>query len=146
MTAKEFLSQYSNTKAEIETLFEQIRAQRELAESITVAFENDGGSSGTRSTGKIEACVGKIVDLEDEIIKRSSDLADIRRDVFHVITEVQDSKLRTLLIMRYIGGKSFASIAEIMRNSSGESYNEHHVAHRMHDRALTEVQKILGKS
>lgn len=146
MTAKEFLSQYSNTATEIETLIEQIQTQREIAEKITVAFESDGGASGTRKTDKIESCVSKIIDLEDEIIKRSGELADIRRDVFRVISEVSDSKLRTLLIMRYIGGKPFGIIAEAMRNGSGEMYTEHHISHRMHDRALTEVQKILGKS
>ena len=146
MTAKEFLSQYGNTASEIETLIEQIQSQREIAEKITVAFESDGSASGSRKTDKIESCVAKIIDLEDEIIRRSGELADIRRDVFRVISEVGDSKLRTLLIMRYIGGKPFSKIADAMRNSSGEAYNEHHIAHRMHDRALTEVQKILGKS
>lgn len=145
MTAKEFLSQYGNTKAEIETLIEQIQAQRELAEKITVSFENDGSASGSRTTDKIETCVAKIIDLEDEIIRRSWELADIRRDVFNVVSDVNDSKLRTLLILHYIGGKPFSKIAEVMHNSSGEPYNEHHVSHRMHDRALTEVQKILGK-
>lgn len=145
MTAKEFLSQYANTSAEIMTLTEQIQAQRELAEKITVSFESDGSSPGTRRTDKLEACMANIVDLEDELSRRSAELAAIQKDVFHVICEVKDSKLRTLLTMRYMGGKPFNVIAEIMRNTSGEPYSEHHVAHRMHDRALTEVQKILGK-
>lgn len=143
MTAKEFLLQYGNTKAEIETLLDQIIAQRELAEKITVSFDNDGGASCTRKTDKLESCVEKIIDLEDEIIRRSGELADIRKSVYNTITAVQDSKLRTLLIMHYIGGKPFRVIAETMHNSNGESYNEHHVAHRMHDKALSEVKKIL---
>ena len=145
MTAKEFLSQYANTSAEITTLIEQIRAQRELAESITVGFENDGSTSGTRRTDKLESCMANIIDLENELIRRSAELAAIQKDVFNVICEVKDSKLRTLLTMRYMGGKPFNVIAETMQNSSGEPYSEHHVSHRMHDRALTEVQKILGK-
>ncbi len=145
MTAKEFLSQYANTAAEITTLTEQIRAQRELAENITVGFENDGGAPGTRRTDKLEAIVSNIVDLENELTERSVQLAAVQKDVYHVICEVKDSRLRTLLTMRYMGGKPFNVIAETMRNTSGEQYSEHHVAHRMHDRALTEVQKILGK-
>lgn len=145
MTAKEFLSQYANTSAEIMTLTEQIQAQRELAEKITVSFESDGSSPDTRRTDKLEECMANIVDLEDELSRRSAELAAIQKDVFHVICEVNDSKLRTLLTMRYMGGKPFNVIAETMRNTSGEKYSEHHVAHRMHDRALSEVQKILGK-
>lgn len=145
MTAKEFLSQYANTDAEIKTLTEQIALQHELAESITVGFENDGSAPGTRRTDKLESCVANIVNLENELMKRREELAAVKKDVFHVIRDVQDSKLRTLLTLRYMGGKTFAEIAEIMRNSSGEPYSEHHVSHRMHDRALTEVQKILGK-
>lgn len=145
MTAKEFLSQYGNTKAEIETLFEQIVEQRELSEKITVTFENDG-STHTNRKNRIETCVDEILMLEDEFIRRSSELAAIRRDVFNVISEVKDSKLRALLTMRYLGCQPFRVIASKLKNTSGETYDEHHIAHRMHDKALTEVQKILGKS
>ena len=99
-------------------------------EKITVAFENDGSTNSNR-VNKIEVAVDNIMSLEDEIIRRTGELAGIRRDVFNVISEVKDSKLRTLLTLRYISGKPFKYIAEKLRNSNGDPYDEHHVAHRV---------------
>ena len=140
MTAKEYLNQYHDALVEIETLTEEVQRLRSLAEKITVAFDSDGSAPGTRKTDKIEECVERIMESEEKIKARAEELAKIRQEVYDTIAKVQDSKLRTLLFMRYIGNKSFENISITM----GYTYN--HILKNIHPQALMEVSKILKES
>lgn len=140
MTAKEYLSQYLDYLAEIETLSEEVIRLRSLAMKVTVAFESDGSVAGTRSTDKLERCVDRIMESESRLNARINELSSIRQSVFDTIMKVHDGKLRTLLLMRYIGGNPFESIASKM----GYTYN--HVTKNIHPEALQEVEKILKES
>ena len=137
MTAKEYLNQYHDALVEIETLTEEVQRLRSLAEKITVAFDSDGSAPGTRKTDKIEECVERIMESEEKIKARAEELAKIRQEVYDTIVKVQDSKLRTLLLMRYIGNKSFESIAYTMH------YTYKHITHNLHPEALEEIEKHL---
>lgn len=140
MTAKEFLSQYTDCLAEIETLSEEVVRLRSLAMKVTVAFESDGSAAGSRSTDKLERCVDKIMEAEEKMNGRISELSSIRQTVFDTIMLVPDGKLRTLLLMRYISGKPFEGIATKM----GYTYN--HIVKNIHPEALQEVDRILKQS
>ena len=141
MTAKEYLSQYINAQEELETLTEEVMRLRSLATKVTVAFESDGSTQASRSsTSKIEACVDRIMETEEKIQIRAGELAEIRNQVYQTIMMVDDSKLRTLLLMRYIGGKSFETIA------CGMHFTYNHLLKNLHPQALAEVDKILKLS
>jgi hypothetical protein len=138
MTAKEYLSQYTDCLAEIETLTEEVMRLRSLAMKVTVAFDSDGSAAGTRSTDKLERCVDKILESETRMNARINDLSAIRQDVFDTIMKVQDGRLRTLLLMRYISGTSFEGIAAKM------GYTYKHTVNNLHPEALQEVEKIIS--
>jgi hypothetical protein len=137
MTAREYLSQYISAQAEIETLTEEILRIRSLAEKVTVAFDSTGGSSGTPNQSKIEVCVDKILETEDKIRTRTAELGEIRDRVYETIKSVQDSRLRVILMKRYIGNESFEKIS----TETGYTYN--HIVRALHPEALAEVEKIL---
>ena len=137
MTAKEYLNQYHDALFEIETLTEEVQRLRSLAEKITVAFDSDGGAPGTRRTDKLEECVEKIMESEEKIQARADELARIRQEVYDTIIKVHDSKLRTLLLMRYIGNSTFETIAYTM------NYSYKHITHNLHPEALEEIEKLL---
>lgn len=140
MTAKEFLSQYTECLAEIETLTEEVMRLRSLATKVTVAFDSDGSAAGSRSHDKLERCVDKIMEAEVRLNDRINDLSDVRRQVFDTIMQVPDGKMRTLLLMRYISGTPFEGIAAKM----GYTYN--HLVKNIHPEALHEIDKILKQS
>jgi hypothetical protein len=137
MTAKEYLGQYISAGGEIESLLEEIQRLRSLAEKTTMSFENDGSAPGSRKTDKIPEAVEKIMEIEKEIGIRVSALAILRIDIYNTICRVPDSKLRVILLKRYIGGESFERIAYDMR------YTYKHITHNLHTAALEEVEKII---
>lgn len=140
MTAKEYLSQYTEYLAEIETLTEEVMRLRSLAMKVTVAFESDGSAAGSRCNDKMERCVDKIIETEEKLNRRINALSEIRQGVFDVIMKVPDGKLRTLLLMRYVSGQPFEGIASKM----GYTYN--HVTKNIHPEALQKVEEILKQS
>lgn len=140
MTAKEYLSQYTDALAEIETLTDEVQRLRSLATKVTVAFDSDGSAAGTRSNDKLERCVDKIIEAEERLNDRVSELTVIRRSVYDSVMQVRDGKLRTLLLMRYIAGNPFESIAAKM----GYTYN--HIVKNIHPEALTEIDRIIKQS
>ena len=137
MTAKDYLSRYIAAGGEIEALLEEVQRLRSLAEKATMSFENDGGAPGSRKTDKIPEAVEKIMEIEREIGIRVSDLALLRIDIYNTICRVPDSKLRVILLKRYIGGESFERIAYDM------GYTYKHVTHNLHTAALEEAEKII---
>lgn len=140
MTAKEYLNQYIDAQNEIEALTEEVQRLRSLAEKMTVAFDSTGAASGTKSSDKIAVCVEKIIESEDKIKERASNLASLRDEIYNTICSVKDGKLRTLLVMRYISGKSFEAIAASM------AYTYKHITHNLHPLALEEIEKIISKT
>lgn len=137
MTAKEYLSQYITAGCEIETLIEELQRLRSLAEKTTMSFESDSGAPGTRSTDKLPQVVEKIMQIEDEIAKRTAQLAILRIEVYTTICKVKDNKYRAVLLKRYIGNQSFEKIAYEM------GYNHHYLTHTIHVSALEEIDRIM---
>jgi hypothetical protein len=138
VTAKEYLSQYTNAKQEIEVLTDEVQKLRSLATKITVSFESDGGASGTRNSDKMAICVERIVDTEEQIRQRVQNLVSIRQEVYNTISKVKDSKYRTLLLMRYISDQSFETISVNM------NFTYNHIIRELHPKALEEIEKIMN--
>lgn len=137
MTAKDYLSQYITAGGEIESLIEEVQKLRSLAEKTTMAFDNDGSAPGTRKTDKIPEVIEKIMEIEEEIGKRVSDLANLRIQIYTTICKVPDGKHRVLLMKKYIGNVPFERISYDM----GYTYN--HLIRVLHPEALAEVEKLL---
>lgn len=138
ISAKEYLSQYTDAKQEIEVLTEEVQKLRSLATKVTVSFNSDGGASGSRDPDKLAVCIEKIVDTENQIRERVQQLTIIRQEVYTTISKVKDSKLRNFLLMRYINDQSFETISVNLH------YSYNHIVKNLHPQALAEVENILN--
>lgn len=138
MTVKEYLGQYVSAGNEIDTLMDEMQRLKSLAEKSTMSFDNDGGASGSRKTDKIPEAVEKIMEIEEDIGKRVSELAVLRINIYNTICKVNDGKSRVILMKRYIGNASFERISADM----GYTYN--HVVKNLHPEALAAVEKIIN--
>lgn len=106
---KQYLGQYRLLDAKISSKIEQRNRYISLATSMSPSY-GDSHSSGV--SDKIGTTVSKIVDLENEIIKCIDKLVDLKRDIEVFIDSVGDEKLRELLELHYINGKTWEQVAE----------------------------------
>lgn len=142
MTAKEYLSQYQAAEREIDELLERSVLLRSRAERITPTYGSDGGGSSQPNVNKIPMIVELIIEEEERTKQRVSELIELQTEIQTAISRVPDDTCRTLLFMRYIGGKSFEAIAVSM------NYSYWHLTHALHPKALQfiKVTKIPLKT
>lgn len=138
MTAKEYLSQYQNADKEIDELLDRVTMLRSRAERITPPYGTDGGGSYSTNPDKIPCIVERIIEEEERTNARVEELMRIQEEIKAVIEEVPDESCRILLMMRYIGGKSFEKIAIAM------NYSYWHLTHAIHPKALEMVKIPLN--
>lgn len=138
MTAKEFLSLYKSTEQELAEMDEKIMRLKSKAEKVTPTYGGIGGASGGMNSDKIPTYVCLIMDEEARTQDHRNEINQIRADVEHAIYAVSDGTARTLLIMRYISGRTWEQIAVSMH------YSYVHVVHRLHPVAL-ELVKVPEK-
>lgn len=133
MTAKDFLSMYEHTEIEMEELTEKVARLRSRAEKVTPGYGGEGGSPNL-DADKIPRLVEAIIAEEERTSARVIEIETLRKDIETTIYAVRDNTLRTLLIMRYISGRKWESIAATM------NYTFYHVVHRLHPQALKAVE------
>lgn len=133
MTAKSYLEQYRHLDNEIKIKQEQLSRLRELAESVSPF--GSGISSGETSD-KVGRTAAKLVDAENEIKEMINRLVALKNDIEKIIESVENAKLRQILTLRYINGRTFEKIAEEM----GYSYMQ---IYRLHEKALEKVKNVI---
>lgn len=129
MTAKEYLSQYNSLDREIHILQEQVKDLEEKAESIS----HMSGSSNSSAFDKIGKTVARLVDTKNEIISMIDRLLALKKEIEGVIAELENPKYSQILTLRYINGKKWENIAQIM-------HMDLRWVHRLHGRALQKIQ------
>ena len=130
MTAKEYLSRYRRLNAYIDCKVEEVAQLRDLATRLTPTkmFDHNGNT-----TDKVGRTVAKIVDLENEINSQIDELIIIREEIVKTIEQVQDERLRAILMKRYINGDKWEQIAVDMSIDLRFIY-------RLHGRALQKIK------
>lgn len=137
MTPKEYLNQYRDKVLEAKVLEESVRELRERATSITANLDSDRvQSSGNKD--KIGTLAVKIADLKNEVEDKMCDSLILRNEIEGVIDQVEDSRHKAVLHLRYIELKPWVDIAELM------GYEERQV-YRFHGEALIKIQGIINK-
>ena len=131
MTAKEYLRRAYKLNEEIDQLE---TAKHEMFSRITSITPDYNGDtvSGTKDPHKYDA----YAQFAAEIDNRVDELVSIKSDILNTIKKVEDAKLRTLLIARYINFMTFESIAVMM------NYDWRWIM-QLHSRALMEIERIL---
>ena len=108
MTAKEYLKRYRTLNAYIDCKLEEVAQFRELSTRLspTAMFDRNGNVSD-----KVGRTAAKIVDLEREIDREVDELVQVRSEIEEAIAAVDDERLRTILLKRYINGDKWEKIA-----------------------------------
>ena len=134
MTAKEYLRRAYKLNEEIDQLEAAKHKMFSRITSITPKYNGDT-VSGTKDPHKYDA----YAKFAAKIDNRVDELVSIKSDILNTIKKVEDAKLRTLLIARYINFMTFEGIAVMM------NYDWRHIM-RLHSAALKAIDEVLKMS
>ena len=132
MNAKEYLSQARNLDQRIITKTQMIDSLNDLATRCTTTY-SDMPKSPNHGNSRLEECVMKIMDLEEQILHDMDKLVDLKKEITYVIRSISNSEYQDLLAKRYICCESWEKIAVDM------NYELRYI-HKLHSRALQEVK------
>lgn len=134
MTDKEYMQQILRIDDRIESIKRDIDSQIERkADTLSATdYSKDRISGGgvNQDLSGIVAGIEQCVELQRKEIER---LRGIKAEVRWVISQVRPNELAVLLTERYVQGKSWKDLADIL------FYSEARVRGELHDRALAEV-------
>lgn len=134
MTAKEYLQSYNTISARVKLLQDTIEQLRTEAESVSISLDGMPHGQGNKSWENIAV---KLAEYETELSEELSAFWEKRMDIINTIG-LLDHQHQTLLYKRYIKGMRWEQIAYEMH------FSWRH-CHRVHGRALAELDKIINK-
>lgn len=114
MTAKEYLGRLRSLELRLLASANEIENLTNIATNITAAINSDGIHTTGATSDKLGSCVAKIVDLQHEIDADINSLEIVRSEIIASLDNVQTTKHRELLRMRYISHMTFEEIAVAM--------------------------------
>lgn len=138
MKAIEYLERIGKMDAMIETKREELERLRTLAEKITASV----GGERVQASGnqqKLEDCVIKIVQAQEEINASIDRFVDCKKEAMELIDRACDADCIRLLYKRYFLYMKWGGIAIDMK------YSHQWVSGGLHQRALSQVQKALDE-
>lgn len=133
MTAKEYLTQYRTLNVRINAKLEQKQQLFELATSVAPSSDHGHGGSVSDKVGRT---VTKILALEQEINADIDRLVVLRQEIESTIAGVPEERLRLLLELKYINGRTWEDVAELLKLSTVQVW-------RLHKAALLFIQEKL---
>ena len=139
MTDKEYMLQILRIDDRIDSIKRDIDAQIERkADTLSATdYSKDRISGGSCSDlSGIVAVIEQCVEQQRKEIER---LKSIKAEVRWVISQVRPNELAVLLTERYVQGRSWKDLANILY------YSEARVRGELHDRALVEVGNIRAR-
>jgi len=114
MRAKEYLSQALWLDQRINTKLEQLATLRSLAMKVTANLTAEKVSGGKDVKSPMANTIAKIVDLEREINGDIDRLVGLKAEIQETISQVSDVVSQILLELRYINGKTWDEIANVL--------------------------------
>ena len=128
----------ANINMQIETKKEEISYWREFASSAQAVFSqvntNTGGRSNKKS--KIEESVCRIMDIEESLGTDIAELIALKSKAMSIIDKIDVPEYKSLLIHRYICGKTWYEVADTM------GYSYVHTVNRLHPKALARIREM----
>lgn len=137
MNSKQYLYQAVGLDKRINSKLEQVSMLRDMATKATSTFQAER-VSGTRQRSPMENAVVKIIDLENDIDRDIDKLVDLKLELISFISRLENPTYRLLLELRYLEGKTWEEVAEIMNYDL-------RLVYRLHGRALQEAEKLLNE-
>lgn len=138
MKAIDYLERIGKMDAMIETKREELERLQTLAEKITASV----GGERVQASGnqqKLEDCVIKIVQAQEEINASIDRFVDYKKEAMKLIDHACDADCIRLLYKRYFYYMKWEEIAVDM------NYTYQWVSGGLHQRALSQVQKALDE-
>ena len=133
MQVRGYLSRYYYTKQKIKLMQEETEEFIRLANSIPGISFDQIRVDGTKSLkAPFEKWIQKTLENEQLITQLKRKLPNIKGEIICVIDQLEDSKLKMLLIYRYIDWLSWSEIAKNMVYSSA-------TVRRWHAKALAQI-------
>ena len=139
MTDKEYMLQILRIDDRIASIKRDIESQIERkADTLSATdYSKDKVSGGL--CGDLSGIVAGIEQCVEQQRKEIERLKSIKAEVRWVISQVRPNELAVLLTERYVQGRSWKDLANILY------YSEARVRGELHDRALVEVGIIRAK-
>lgn len=139
MTDKEYMLQILRIDDRIDSIKRDIDAQIERkADTLSATdYSKDRISGG--SCSDLSGIVAGIEQCVEQQRKEIESLKSIKAEVRWVISQVRPNELAVLLTERYVQGRSWKDLANILY------YSEARVRGELHDRALVEVGNIRAR-
>jgi len=107
---KEYLQQAQKLDAHINYLLEQVAYLKSLTTKITTTLKQDV-TFGGGNQDKIGDAVSKIIDLQEEINNSIDEYVDKKREIYAVISKVDNPELIDLLCKKYLLHETLEQIA-----------------------------------
>ena len=134
MKIKDYLNQAHRLDQRINSKLEQIASLHDLATKATVTY-SDMPSNPNKGKSRIEECIMKIMELEEEINRDIDRLVDLKTDITHLIKKLDSHEYQILLEQRYLCFKSWEQISVDLGYSIQHTF-------RLHDEALKELSRF----
>ena len=136
MDAREYLNQGYKLDQRINSKLEALSNLNDLSTKCTATY-SDMPRNPNRGSSRTEDTIVKIIDLEHSINDDIDRLVDLKRDIIKLIGAVKEPELQMLLELRYVCYKTWEQVAVEMY------YSIQHI-HRLHDKAIAEIDKLLA--
>lgn len=127
---KEYLRQYRKHSRKIKKIEAEIEEIRSL--KMYPSQSNDGMPKGSNQSD-LSSYAAELTAKEDELYKKGVEQVTIYKDIEQHIKTIDDEDERDVLFYRYIKGKSFWEISQLMDYSEDWIY-------KLHGRALKKLE------
>lgn len=109
---KAYLLQYRSSLLEERRLADELAQWRARAENSTARYSAEAGGGGDGRS--LEHAAEHILQVVEELERQRTELAQLRLEIGAAINTVSDARLRELLMLRYIDGRTWEQVAETM--------------------------------
>lgn len=137
MTVKEWLKNGRKLNFEIRALKEA--RSRALNAAVGGAVDYGTERVQTSNGNSTERLFVNYSQYSAELEQRISELEEYQSEMLKLINNIPNSTYRTLLIEYYINCKSWEKVEQDM------NYSYVHIVHRLHPRALNEINKYYSE-
>ena len=114
MTAKEYLNQAREIDALIHSKLRELDYWRDLSRRISGSHFEEQHNPNRPSDAPFARCICKIDELERDISHMVDEYVDLQKSVSQAIDCVENNQEKLLLRYRYIDGRTWQKIAELL--------------------------------
>lgn len=135
LNIKHWLMRAYKIDQQIMNKIEQIKEWQALAERTTTCTSTM--PKGNQTTNQIEDYAIKIILSQKAIEQEMEKLINTKREIESLISQIDNPVYRIILEQRYLLGKHWSEIAELL------NYTEEHTKRNLHAEALQHAEKAL---